>query len=133
MSSNSRKSSRADRGKPAIEWIAGAASGLIVIGLLGFLAHQAFFEDGSPPRLAVSIDSVEPGENRTVVRVAVKNSGDRAAAGVRVIGRVEDSAPREIEFDYIAGNEKRHGAFMFSGNLDQNTPIQVEVGGYTDP
>lgn len=134
---NQNDDAQRDIDKPMIEWIVGGISAAIVAVLLGFLVYEALFADSLPPSLTATIEALEPTDEGTVVRVAVTNGGDKAAAAVQVqcivVGREGAEANREIELDYVAGHGVRRGAFIFAERLDPQLPIEVEIVGYTEP
>ena len=82
MSSINNRRSRNDR--PLVEWIVGGLACAAIAGLIGFLVFQALAGNASPPRLSVTVEAIERDGIGAVVRIAVRNHGDRAAAGVAV-------------------------------------------------
>ena len=77
---NQNDDAQRDIDKPMIEWIVGGISAAIVAVLLGFLVYEALFADSLPPSLTATIEALESTDEGTVVRVAVTNGGDKAAA-----------------------------------------------------
>lgn len=126
-----------DTARPAVEWIVGALSCVMVVTLIAFLLYQALFHDGRPPDLSIVIEAVEQTGSGTVVRVAVANAGDEAAAGVRVYAARTDAPDHqmrnEIEFDYVAGHAVRRGAFVFRDATIRPDSLDVEIGGFVEP
>lgn len=118
--------------RPLAEWIVGGIACVAIVGLIGFLVFQALTGDARPPRLSVTVEAVERGESGAVVRVAVVNHGDRAAAGVTVHA-ADGGAERSIEFDYVAGHAVRHGAFVFPEGNVVTERLSVGIGGYVEP
>lgn len=118
--------------RPLVEWIVGGIACAAIAGLIGFLVFQALTGDARPPRLSVTIEAIERSENGAVVRVAVRNHGDRAAAGVTVHA-ADGSAERSIEFDYIAGHAVRRGAFVFPDADIAPDRLAVGIGGFVEP
>lgn len=123
--------------RSAVEWVVGAVSGLAVVALIVFLFHQAAFHVSQPPVLSVAIEGIEQGAGGTVVRIAVINGGDDAAAGVRVrathAADAHGLAPRRIEFDYVAGHGIRRGSFVFSGTAVAANDVEIEIEGFVEP
>lgn len=123
--------------RPAVEWIVGALSCVMLAALIAFLLQQALSGDASPPQLSVAIEGIEHAGGGTVVRIAVTNDGDEAAAGVRVLaaraGAPDERARREIEFDYVVGHAVRRGAFRFADAEIQATDLDVGIGGFVEP
>lgn len=97
---------RSANDRPMVEWIVGACACVAVAGLIAFLLLQALTGDTRPPRLSVTVERIERDGPGTVVRIAVVNHGDRAAAGVTVYA-ADGTAERSVEFDYVAGHAVR--------------------------
>lgn len=123
-------------GRPVTEWLFGLASAVLVLALLVFLAYQALFAESAPPSFEVSVEKVERRGEATWVTVAVANRGDKAASAVTVTATPLDAlaggSSQQIEFDYIAANGIRRGAFMFAepATADQ---LDIAVTAYTEP
>ncbi len=126
-----------DSPRPTIEWVAGVASAILVVGVAAFLAFEAVFGDGRPPDLAATIEGVERIGNGTLVWTVVANKGDEAAADVGVealVTRVGESPARKlVRFDYIAARASRRGAFLVEGPSIQANDVQVSIQGFVEP
>lgn len=133
---NKKEQARSDKGRPAVEWIFGSVSAVVIAGLVLFLGYQALFGDTRPPELLVSIDRTDQYNSGTTVIVSVANRGDEAAAAVTVYASASDASGRalrkQIEFDYIAAHAVRRGAFVFPGAISSDA-LDFEIGGYTEP
>lgn len=118
--------------RPAVEWIFGIASAILVAALALFLAYEALFSPAGPPQLSATVESIEHLAGATVVNVAVFNRGGETASAVTVAAAAEGNgaSPKEIQFDYVAPGAVRRGAFVFAG---QAGPVRIEVQGFTDP
>lgn len=123
------------RGRPTIEWVFAAVSGVLVLGLVAFLGYQALFGERGPANLVVSIERVERMDNGTMVTVAVANRGDKAAASVTVDAALSAAAgevpAKQISFDYIAAHAIRRGAFLFPKAISAKD-LDIAVGGYSE-
>lgn len=133
---NEKEQTRSDKSRPAVEWIFGSVSAIVIAGLVLFLGYQALFGDTRPPELLVSVDRIDRLDSGTAVIVSVANRGDEAAAAVTVYASASDASGRalrkQIEFDYIAAHAMRRGAFLFPGPISSDA-FELEIGGYTDP
>lgn len=131
----SRKNGKSETARPAVEWIVGVLSCIAVAILIGFLFHQALFRDARPPDLSVVVEAVERTRNGTLVRIAVRNGGDEAAAAVvvRIAGANDGIGGSEIEFDYVAGHAVRRGTFVFAGTGLAPEDIEAAVSGFVEP
>lgn len=120
-----------------MEWVIGAASAILIAGVVVFLAYEAMFADKEPPDLAVAIERLERTGNGTLVMVAVANRGDRAAAEVGVETTVaisgEDPVRKQIRFDYVAAHAVRRGAFVLEGKIVEANEIDVTIHGFVEP
>lgn len=127
---------RFDEGRPAIEWVVGAVSAILVGCLILYLGYQALFGQTRPPDLVTTVERIDKLNNGTVIMVAVANRGDEAAAAVTVFASASDASGRalrkQIEFDYIAAHAVRRGAFVFPGPISSDA-VDVDIGGYTEP
>jgi len=127
---------RSDEGRPAIEWVVGAVSAILVACLILYLGYQALFGETRPPDLLPTVERIDQFNNGTVVMLAVANRGDEAAAAVTVFASASDASGRalrkQIEFDYIAAHAVRRGAFVFPGPISSDA-LDLEIGGYTEP
>lgn len=130
MSSINNRRSRNDR--PLVEWIVGGLACAAIAGLIGFLVFQALAGNASPPRLSVTVEAIERDGIGAVVRIAVRNHGDRAAAGVAVHA-ADGGTERSIEFDYVAGHAVRRGAFAFPDADIAPDRLAVGIGGFVEP
>ena len=137
MVEKTAESRQSGTARPAVEWITGALSCLMVVTLIAFLLFQALFRDARPPDLSVVVEGVERTENSTMVWIAVANGGDDTAAAVTVQatrkGASDPGAQREIEFDYVAGHAVRRGAFVFPDAEIRPDDLDVEIGGFVEP
>ena len=130
----SRKSAPA---RPAVEWVVGIFSALLLVALIAFLLDRALSADGRPPRLSVAIEGIERTQGGTVVWIVLANDGDGTAAAVRVQAARKDArgddARREIEFDYVASQAVRRGAFLFADAQISASDLDVEVVSFVEP
>ena len=127
-----REQKSGDDGRPALEWVVGAVSAVLVSCLVLYLGYQAAFGDDRPAELLVSVEQVRHGDGTTTVKVAVSNRGDEAAAAVAVLATGADASPRRIELDYVASHATRRAAFVFPGTVAVED-VTVEIGGYAEP
>lgn len=123
--------------RPKLEWIVGTACGVLVLGIVGFLAFEAQFGDHRPPQLTAVIERLERGSAGTLAIVTVINEGDEAAAKVGVEATVtragQPPEQQDIEFDYVAAGATRSGAFVIEGEDIRMENIAVSVHGFAEP
>lgn len=121
------------RSRPALEWIVGMLSAVIVGGLVSFLGYQAVSGGKRPADLAVAVERVEQRYGSTTITFVVTNRGDAAASTVKILAAgPEGVPPKHVEFDYIASNAEKRGTLVFSGMSDAKQ-IKIEIDSYTDP
>lgn len=124
------------KSRPAIEWVFGSMSALLVAALILFLGYQALFADARPPDLAVTVERIDKLNGGSAVTVAIENRGGEAASAVIVTASAPDASNgisrMQIEFDYVAAHAVRRGVFLFSGNVAAQD-LLVEVDGYVEP
>lgn len=119
------------------EWVAGVVGALVVLGAVGVLGWEAVTRDGSPPALAVAVDTVfpQPG-GRWAVTVRVRNEGGTAAAGVVVEAeqRVPGAEPErgETTLDFVPPGGEREATFVFAGDPRAHPP-EARVSGFHAP
>lgn len=134
MTNNNHRNRNA---RPALEWVLGAFSAIVVLGILAFLTFEALFGDAQPPELVAAIDRMETVEGGTLVVVILSNRGDQAAAEIAVEATVEGDgpewAPKEIRFDYVASHAVRRGAFVMEKPAVAAKDVRLRVQGYVEP
>jgi uncharacterized protein (TIGR02588 family) len=98
------------------EWGAAAVATVMVISMVVtlFLAGR---REQTPPRFAVTIDSIAASGPDFLVQFSIRNDGRKTAAEVMVEGRLErGEAPPEtgsVTFDYVPGGSVRRGGVLF--------------------
>jgi uncharacterized protein (TIGR02588 family) len=98
------------------EWVAATVAAVMVVSMVItlFLAGR---REQTPPRLAVTIESVAPSGPDFLVQFAIRNDGQKTAAQVIVEGQLEggDAAQEtsSVSFDYVPGGSVRRGGVLF--------------------
>lgn len=132
-----RKAGKDRSGRPALEWIVGIISAVLVFAVITFLGYDALFGDTRPPDLVVTIDRLEQVESGTLVVVALANRGDQAAAEITVEAtvNVDGANPRrkEIRFDYVASHAVRRGAFVVEDPAIDAADVRLTIHGFVNP
>lgn len=133
----SRMGSKDRNGRPALEWIVGIISAIVVVAILAFLSYEALFGDARPPDLVATIDEVQSVDGATLVFVTLANRGDQAAAEIAVEATVDGEGSeltrREIRFDYIAARAERRGAFVLEGRAVGLDDLRIQIHGFVEP
>lgn len=121
---------------PLAEWIAAAVSGVLVLGVIGFLIYDGVRSPPTPPDITIEIDSVGPAGPGYLVQFRARNSGRNTAAEVVVegelladTGKVETS---ETTLDYVpAGGLKRAG--LYFSHDPRGGRLRLRARGYREP
>jgi uncharacterized protein (TIGR02588 family) len=115
-----------------IEWVLGACSGLMILGIAGFLCYEAVTRTGGQPELSLRVvERSETATGETVV-VEVRNDGHATAASVEVAGTFDGVSWRQVTLDYSPAHSRRKVTLLFPKRV-HNTPIELHVAGYVDP
>jgi len=93
-------------------------SALVVAAVVGCLLYFAVApEYAAPPRMVIEQDgAVRRAGDQWYVAFEIRNQGGRPADGVRVEATLSTEGQVERatqEFDYVAGSDRRRGAFVF--------------------
>lgn len=129
--------------RPAADWLANVTewglaglSAVLVGAMIGFLLHQAIVSESRPPDLAVVIEGVDSSAAGWRASFRVTNTGDEAAATVRIIGSLMDGVAivetSEASLDYVPARSERRGALLFSHDPRQHD-FTVRPAGYAVP
>jgi uncharacterized protein (TIGR02588 family) len=98
------------------EWIAAAVAAAMVISMVVTLLLAGRREQ-TPPRFAVTIDSVAASGPDFLVQFSIRNDGRKTAAQVIVEGELEhgEASPEtsSVTFDYVPGGSVRRGGVLF--------------------
>jgi uncharacterized protein (TIGR02588 family) len=100
----------------AWEWAAAAVATVMVISMVVTLLLAGRREQ-TPPRFAVTIESVAASGPDFLVQFSIRNEGQKTAAQVIVEGQLErgETLPEtsSVTFDYVPGGSVRRGGILF--------------------
>lgn len=116
---------------PLLEWIAAAAGLLLVLGVMGVIARDAFNGSaGTTPDIAVAAIRARPVGSGWVVEFEARNVASVTAAQVTIEGRLPGGETATATIDYVPGRSVRRGGLFFGAE-----PLGVELRalGYQDP
>ena len=98
------------------EWVAAAVATVMVISMVVTLLLAGRREQ-TPPRFAVTIESVAASGPDFLVQFSIRNEGRKTAAQVIVEGQLERGATSpetsSVTFDYVPGGSVRRGGVLF--------------------
>jgi uncharacterized protein (TIGR02588 family) len=120
-----------------LEWTVFAASFVLVIGTLAYLAYDAATIGNTPPTLEVRTGKAERRTHNHVVPVSITNHGDETAGGVQIEVVLETGGKEtergEFTVAFLPRGGTRHGWVAFQ--IDPNTAEQIKarVVGYEKP
>ena len=118
------------------EWIAAAASLLLVLGAIGFLLFDARNSPRSAPSIRIAIDSIITAGDGLLVEFHARNAGTTTAAGVRVEGRLSSDSgvveTSEVTLDYVPGESARSAGLFFSLDPREHR-LDIRPTGYERP
>lgn len=117
----------------AIEWVLGALSAAIIVGLAGFLAYEGATRTGSEPLLSLRVLRIVEQANGHGVVVEVRNQGHATAADVEIAGiRSGDPLVRQVTLDYAPAESAREVTLVFAAPVSE-AELELFVLGYVDP
>lgn len=123
-------------GTSAGEWIVAAVSGLLVLGAMGVLLHEAITERPTPPRIEVAVDSVARSGSGYVAEFTARNSGNQTAAGLSIAGELRSdtgSVERsEVTIDYLPARSTIRGGLFFRED-PRRYVLEIRPLGYGEP
>ncbi len=118
------------------EWVAAAASSLLVLGVIGYMAYAAVARPHTPPAVEVVPQSVQRAGSGWVVEFRARNNGYATAAAVTVEGTLEKNGEEveasEAVLDFIPGRATRHGGLFFREDPRAHQ-VELRAMGYQEP
>ena len=134
---SARNEKKGDSSGPRkIEWVLGAVSALLVIGLIGFIVRDALRSGPSGPQLSLVIERIVPMQRLFRVEFRALNAGDATAAEVRVQGTLGSAAGiievTEVTLDYVPAQSSATGGLLFK-NDPARYRLELTPRGYRAP
>src|SRR4051794_16192634 len=90
----------------------------------------------TPPRFAVTIDSIAASGPDFLVQFSIRNDGKKTAAQVIVEGKLErgelSSETSSVTFDYVPGGSVRHGGVLFRHD-PRSSELTLRALGFREP
>lgn len=121
---------------PVAEWTAAALGLVLTLGVMGYLVREGLTEGDGPPSLSVTAEPAQATGGRFVVPVTVANGSDATAAGVEVLGTLEDGAAvieeRRASFAYVPGQGEARGGLVFQHD-PRRYRLRLSAEGYEEP
>lgn len=129
MSKNSKD--RPPAGKNPLEWAVFAFSLVLVLGVIGVLAREAWHWQDGPPRLSAEIGGAALQDGTRWLHVNVRNDGEELAADVEVQVKAGDETAG-FTLDFVPRGTVRSGRVSFPQSIDPST-AKVSIRGYREP
>lgn len=125
------------QGRSLAEWISFFVATLILAVLVGLIVFDWRVNQTRPPAFQVEItESARVTDGRYYVPFAIQNTGGRIARTVQVTAELvlDDEATEtgEQQIDFLSGNERKRGIFVFTHNPQEGELI-IRVASYGLP
>lgn len=121
---------------PLWEILTGLLGFVLICFTVGYLLWSASTNDDKPPNIHFNVIAVESVDDQYLVRVDVKNIGDKTATDLHLEGRIENSnGPIQrstMRVDYLASGSTQRVGFYFNTNPAEGTLTFVPMG-YQEP
>lgn len=119
------------------EWLTLAISSLVLLTIVGLVLYDWQISKNLPPAFQVEVsDTTRLTEGQYYVPFTLKNTGGRIARTVQVIAELNlpdgSDETGEQQFDFLSGNERKQGGFVFEHN-PQTGDLIVRVASFGLP
>ncbi|MEL6489684.1 MAG: TIGR02588 family protein [Cyanobacteria bacterium J06621_3] len=124
-------------GRSLAEWVTLLLSTLLLLSLVGLVLYDWQLSKNLPPAFQVEItEATRLTEGQYYVPFTLKNTGGRIARTVQVVAELQlpdgNDETGEQEFDFLSGNERKKGGFVFEHN-PQSGSLVVRVASFGLP
>ncbi|MEL6938771.1 MAG: TIGR02588 family protein [Cyanobacteria bacterium J06598_1] len=128
---------RPSRKRTLAEWVTLTLSTLVLLVIVALVLYDWQLSKNIPPAFQVEItEATRLTEGRYYVPFTLKNTGGRIARTVQVIAELHlpdnNDETGEQEFDFLSGNERKKGGFVFEHN-PQSGDLVVRVASFGLP
>lgn len=118
------------------EWVAAAASALLVVGAIGFLGYEAVGRGESPPQIGVRVERIIPRPGQFLVMIQARNTGGTTAHALMVEGELRSDTGvverSQATIDYVPSGAARKAGLFFSHD-PRRYAVRVRPTGYDEP
>jgi uncharacterized protein (TIGR02588 family) len=124
------------RGSPPLERLLGVLGGVLVVGLLAFLAYEGAVTPDTGPDLRARVERIERVGDNFVAHVRVTNDGGETAEGVTVVGEVRAEG-RSVHratttLSYVPAESGGEATLVFTFD-PRRADLTVRAAGYEVP
>ena len=131
--SQTETETKSETGKNALEWAVFGLSSVLVLGFLGWLLFQTLNQNGSPPRLEISLGAPVVKGQRVMVPVKVENRGDETAESVEIeVARAGEKEVANFSFPHVPRHGEREGYVEFDAPLEKSD-LEAKILGFEAP
>ena len=118
-------------GPPPLEWIASALGLILILGVTGVIARDAFGSSAElAPDIAVTATRVRQTSAGFLLEFEARNLSPVTAAQVTVEGRLPGGEASTATIDYLPGRSARRGGLYFG---QDPRGAELRALGYQDP
>ena len=124
-------------GRSLAEWVTLTLSTVILLVIVALVLYDCQLSKYIPPAFQVEItESTRITAGHYYVPFSLKNTGGRIARTVQVVAELNlpdgSAETGEQEFDFLSGNERKKGGFVFKHN-PQSGDLVVSVASFVLP
>ena len=124
-------------GRSLAEWVTLTLSTVILLVIVALVLYDWQLSKNIPPAFQVEItESTRITAGHYYVPFSLKNTGGRIARTVQVVAELNlpdgSAETGEQEFDFLSGNERKKGGFVFKHN-PQSGELVVRVASFGLP
>lgn len=103
-----------------IEWITGAVSGIVVIGVIVWIGKDGLMDRDTSPNLHGNVVRIEERSDGFQVLFEIQNDSSATASQVKIRGELRERESvmesSETVLDYVPGHSKVGGGLIFRQN-----------------
>ncbi|MBO0143549.1 hypothetical protein JZX87_20495 [Agrobacterium sp. Ap1] len=119
-----------------IEWITGAVSGIIVVGVIVWIGKDGFLDHDTSPNLHGKVVQIEERSDGFQVLFSIENASSATASQVKILGEIREQGSvlesKETILDYVPGHSKAGGGLIFRQN-PTGRELEVRATAFSEP
>ncbi|MFK8186160.1 MAG: TIGR02588 family protein [Phormidesmis sp.] len=123
-----RKKAKSNKRRSLAEWITLSISTLVLTLIVGLVLYDWQLSKNLPPAFQIEVtEKARLTAGRYYVPFTLRNTGGRIARTVQVIAELDlpdgTAESGEQQFDFLSGNERKKGSFVFEHNPQDGTLV----------
>lgn len=119
-----------------IEWITGAVSGIIVLGVIVWIGKDGVMDHDTSPNLHGNVVKTEERSDGFQILFEIRNDSSATASQVKIRGEIRDRdsilESSETVLDYVPGHSKVGGGLIFRQN-PEGKDLEVRATAFDEP